>query len=66
LKSVESMLRCTQDDLGGITFSCSDCHSTRFIPFRCHSRVCPLCGKDYANSWGKELMRRFCQRTIGM
>ena len=66
LMSVESMIRCTQNELGGISFSCPDCHNTSFVPFRCHSRVCPLCGKQYANAWGKELMRRFYPRVIGM
>jgi hypothetical protein len=56
LSSVLAMLRCASDECGGITYQCGDCGDTRFVPFRCHSRVCPRCGKVYAEQWGRALM----------
>ena len=59
LNSILDMLRCVRDDCGGITFTCPDCGHRKYIPFRCHSRVCARCGKKYAEEWGRELMNRF-------
>ena len=59
LSSVLAMLRCAGDECGGITYQCGDCGDTKFVPFRCHSRVCPRCGKGYAEQWGRRLMSRF-------
>ena len=66
LKSVLSMLKCSKNECGGITYLCHKCNEMRFIPFRCHSRVCPYCGKRYAEQWGRALMSRFFQRIKGM
>lgn len=66
LESVMSMLRCSTNECGGITYSCPDCGEIKFIPFRCHSRVCPDCGKRYSEKWGRKLMQRFFQRITGM
>ncbi len=66
LDSVMMMLRCVKEECGGITYVCPDCGKTRFVPFRCHSRVCPRCGKRYAEQWGRELMKRFFRCRIVM
>ena len=66
LSSVLAMLRCARDECGGITYLCGDCGDTRFVPFRCHSRVCPRCGKRYAEQWGRRLMSLFYRSTTGM
>lgn len=66
LESVLSMLKCAQNECGGITYACQKCDGTKFIPFRCHSRVCPYCGKRYSEQWGRKLMSRFFQRIKGM
>ncbi len=66
LESVRSMLKCAQNECGGITYACQKCGDIRYIPFRCHSRVCPHCGKHYSEQWGRKLMMRFFQRIIGM
>ena len=52
------MFRCLNDNCGGITYLCG-CGSIKFIPFRCHGRICPRCGKRYAEKWGRGLMDRF-------
>ena len=65
LESVLSMLMCARDECGGITYGCSGCGETCFVPFRCHSRVCPRCGKRYAEQWGRMLMTRFFRCRIG-
>jgi len=62
--SVMSMLSCTRDECGGIMYACTKCNVTQFIPFRCHSRVCPRCGKRYAEQWGRMLMARFFRFRI--
>ena len=62
LDSILSMLKCSQNEIGGITYFCQRCDEMRFIPFRCHSRVCPTCGKRYSELWGRQLMDRFFQR----
>ena len=66
LVSVLLMLKCSRHECGGITYHCQKCDETKFIPFRCHSRVCPYCGKRYSEQWGRKLMSRFFQRIIGM
>jgi len=66
LDSVLSMLKCSTNECGGITYLCRKCNETKFIPFRCHSRVCPHCGKRYSKQWGRALMGRFFQGIIGM
>lgn len=66
LESVLSMLKCSRNECGGITFLCPKCDEIKFIPFRCHSRVCPYCGKRYSEQWGRKLMSRFFQRIVGM
>ena len=53
-----NMLNCVHGDLGGITYCCDTCGDIKFIPFYCHGRVCSRCGKAYANSWGRNLMKR--------
>jgi hypothetical protein len=59
LTSVLDMLRCARDECGGITFACGSCGDTKFVPFRCHSRLCPRCGKLYAEQWGRRLKDLF-------
>ena len=66
MKSLDSMLKCSQNGLGGIMHSCPSCITYQYMPFRCHSRACPRCGKEYARQWGNELMHRFCHGTTGM
>lgn len=66
LDSILSMLKCSQNECGGITYLCKKCNEMRFIPFRCHSRVCPSCGKRYSEQWGRKLMSRFFQRIVDM
>ena len=56
LASVLAMLGCAVDECGGITYRCVECGDTEFVPFRCHGRVCPRCGKRYAEEWGRKLM----------
>jgi hypothetical protein len=56
LASVLAMLGCAVDECGGITYRCVECGETEFVPFRCHGRVCPRCGKRYAEEWGRKLM----------
>ncbi len=56
LSSVLAMLGCAVDECGGITYRCVECGETEFVTFRCHGRVCPRCGKRYAEEWGRKLM----------
>ena len=64
LESMLTMMLCAKNECGGITYGCSGCGETRFVPFRCHSRVCPRCGKRYAEQWGRMLMKRFFRYRI--
>ena len=64
LESTLMMLLCAKNECGGITYSCNGCGETMFVPFRCHSRVCPRCGKRYAEQWGRMLMKRFFRYHI--
>ena len=59
LHSVIAMLKCARNECGGITYGCSDCGEIKFVPFLCHSRFCPICGKRYSEQWGRKLMKRF-------
>ena len=58
LASVLAMLLCASDSCGGITYGCVECGETEFVPFRCHGRLCPRCGKRYAEKWGRDLVSR--------
>lgn len=59
LESILSMLRCVRGKNGGMYFECPGCGRLKFLPFRCHGRCCSLCGKRYAESWGRKLLERF-------
>ena len=59
LESILSMIRCVSNENGGMYYECPCCGRSKFIPFRCHSRCCSVCGKRYAESWGRNLMGRF-------
>lgn len=59
LESILSMLRCVGGMNGGMYFECPGCGRLKFLPFRCNGRCCALCGKRYAEAWGRKLMERF-------
>jgi len=58
IDEVEKMLHCRDPKYGFLTYKCADCNTTKTIPLACKSRICPQCGKKYADQWAEELAGR--------
>lgn len=55
IDEVEKMLHCRDPEYGFIRYKCPDCGSVKTVPLACKSRICPQCGKKYADEWADEL-----------
>src|SRR5450756_2189506 len=55
IDEVEKMLHCRDPEYGFLTYKCPKCGATKAIPLACKSRICPQCGKKYADKWADEL-----------
>jgi ribosomal protein S27E len=55
IAEVEKMLHCRDPKYGFLTYKCPDCGASRIVPMACKSRICPQCGKKYADHWADEL-----------
>lgn len=55
IDEVEKMLHCRDPEYGFLTYKCPECGATRAIPLACKSRICPSCGKKYADQWADKL-----------
>jgi hypothetical protein len=55
---VEKMLHCRDPKYGFLTYKCSECSATKTVPLACKCRICPQCGKKYADLWVDELVGR--------
>jgi len=49
------MLHCRDPEYGFLTYKCPECGSVKTIPLACKSRICPSCGKKYADEWADKL-----------
>ena len=58
IAEVEKMLHCRDPKYGFLTYKCADCNTTKTVPLACKSRICPQCGKKYADQWADELVGR--------
>ena len=58
IDEVEKMLHCRDPKYGFLTYKCSECSTTKTVPLACKSRICPQCGKKYADQWADELANR--------
>jgi len=56
IDEVEKMLHCRDPKYGFLTYKCPECSSTKTVPLACKSRICPQCGKKYADKWSDELV----------
>ena len=48
IENVDRMINCGDPSFGGAMYGCSKCGTFKFVPFRCHSRFCPICGTKYS------------------
>ena len=48
IENVDRMINCGDPSFGGAMYGCSKCDTFKFVPFRCHSRFCPICGTKYS------------------
>ena len=55
IEEVEKMLHCRDPKYGFLTYKCPECGATKTIPLACKSRICPQCGKKYADEWADQL-----------
>jgi ribosomal protein S27E len=55
IEEVEKMLHCRDPEYGFLTYKCPECGTTKTVPLACKSRVCPQCGKKYADEWADQL-----------
>jgi hypothetical protein len=58
IDEVEKMLHCRDPKYGFLTYKCEACSAIKTIPLACKSRICPQCGKKYADQWASELSDR--------
>jgi len=55
VEAVEKMLHCRDPEYGFLTYKCPECGTVKTIPLACKSRICPSCGKKYADEWADKL-----------
>lgn len=55
---VEDMLACQDPKNGYIEYMCVFCGESKYVPFTCKSKLCPTCGKRYADKWAENLSHR--------
>jgi adenylate kinase family enzyme/ribosomal protein S27E len=55
IDEVEKMLHCRDPEYGFLTYKCPECGATKTVPLACKSRICPQCGKKYADEWADQL-----------
>lgn len=55
IDEVEKMLHCRDPAYGFLTYKCPECGATKAVPLACKSRICPSCGKKYADQWADKL-----------
>lgn len=55
VEEVEKMLHCRDPEYGFLTYKCPECGAVKTIPLACKSRICPSCGKKYADEWADKL-----------
>lgn len=48
MENIDKMIHCGDPSFGGAMYGCPQCGKLKFVPFRCHSRFCPICGNKYA------------------
>ena len=48
MENIDKMIHCGDPSFGGAMYGCPHCGNLKFVPFRCHSRLCPTCGNKYA------------------
>ena len=45
MENIDKMINCGDPSYGGAMYGCIHCGNLKFVPFRCHSRFCPLRNK---------------------
>ncbi|MCL1977410.1 MAG: transposase [Candidatus Bathyarchaeota archaeon] len=58
IDEVEKMLHCRDPKYGFLTYKCPECDTIKTVPLACKSRICPQCGKKYADKWADELTEK--------
>ena len=48
MENIDKMVNCGDPSSGGAMYGCTNCGNLKFVPFRCHSRFCPICGNKYS------------------
>lgn len=50
-KTLNAMLRCHTEELGGHLYRCADCGKDHFVAHSCRNRHCPNCQRAGADQW---------------
>lgn len=48
MDNINRLIRCGDPDYGGALFICPECGEIKFVPYRCHSKLCSTCGAIYS------------------
>lgn len=48
LDNIDRLLRCGDPDYGGSLYICPKCGEIKYVPYRCHSKLCSTCGAMYS------------------
>jgi len=48
LDNIDRLLKCGDPDYGGALYICPGCGEIKYVPYRCHSKLCSTCGAMYS------------------
>ncbi len=48
LDNIDRLLKCGDPDYGGALYICPCCGEIKYVPYRCHSKLCSTCGAMYS------------------
>ena len=61
LEEVDRMLHCGDLDNGYLEFSCDNCGEIRKVGFKCRSRFCSSCGKNYVDMRAEKMVSKLAR-----
>lgn len=48
MDNIDRLINCGDPDFGGTLYICPKCGEIKYVPYRCHSKLCSTCGTMYS------------------
>jgi len=48
MDNIDRLINCGDPDFGGALYICPKCGEIKYVPYRCHSKLCSTCGAMYS------------------